>query len=208
MTPRSLAAIAAIAGAAGLALWWARSQQTDTAPDALDAPTIADELQATAAEAINLISPTPASEMDPSPDLLNMLKAGEGLRLQRYRLGDGGWTIGYGRYFPDSGTPPPESIDLATAEQWFADDVEVKGARWVRAYVNTDVTQNQFDALVSMAFNLRPKAFKTIAAAVNNGDDPEEAAMKYSGQGKTYQRGLTARRGREIALYRDGTYTA
>lgn len=171
-----------------------------------DAPDLLDQLQASAAEAVNLVRPTPASGMDPSPQLLGMLKAGEGLRLARYRLGDGGWTLGYGRYFPDSGAPPPERIDAATAEAWFAEDVQARGARWVRAYVNADLTQQQFDALVSMAYNLSPKSFRTIADAVNEGQDPEAASLQFVRAGTHLENGLRKRRGREIALYREGVY--
>jgi lysozyme len=135
-----------------------------------------------------------------------MLKRGEALRLTRYRLGDGGWTIGYGRYYPDGGPLPPESISRDTAEAWFADDVEQRGARWVRAYVSVPLLQHQFDALTHIAFNLSPKSFKTIADAVNAGQDPEAAALRFVRAGTNLEAGLRNRRAREIALWRTGIY--
>jgi lysozyme len=135
-----------------------------------------------------------------------MLKGSEALRLARYRLGDGGWTIGYGRYFPDGGPLPPERISRDTAEAWFVEDVEARAARWVRAYVRVNLTQQQFDALVHMAYNLSPKSFKQIADAVNRGEDPEAAAMRFIRAGTHLEAGLRNRRRKELALYRSGVY--
>ncbi len=165
-----------------------------------------DYLDETMASARNLISSPPVAGMLPSQALLDMLKRGEALRLERYRLGDGGWTIGYGRYYPDNGPLPPERITRGQAEEWFAVDVEQRGARWVRAYVRVPLTQHQFDALVHMAFNLKPSSFKTIADAVNAGEDPEAAALRYVRAGSHLEAGLRNRRAREVALYRMGLY--
>lgn len=148
----------------------------------------------------------PAAQLAPSPMLLAMLQEGEGLRLTRYRLGDGGWTIGYGRYFPDGGPEPPATISRETAEAWFAEDVEAKAARWVRAYVTAPLRQHEFDALTHMAYNLKPSSFKTIADAVNGGVDPEAAAMRYVRAGTGLEEGLRRRRRRELALFRQGIY--
>lgn len=199
-------------GAVALAMAMAsNSNGTDTKDQADRAgadlePTIADEIRAAAASVRNAVMPTDAAGMTPSPELLSMLKAGEALRLTPYRLGDGGSTIGYGRYYPDTGPEAPASITADQAESWFADDVESKGARWVRTYVTAPLLQNEFDALTSMAFNMSPRSFKTIAQAVNDGDDPEAAALRFVLTGSNLERGLRNRRAREIALYRQGVY--
>ena len=157
--------------------------------------------------AANTITRTAASQMDPSAAVLAMLKKGEALKLTRYRLGDGGWTIGYGRFYPDSGVAVcPETITRDQAEDFFVQDVEQRAAKWVRAYVTADLAQHEFDALVHMAYNLSPKSFKTIAAEVNAGNDPEFAAMRFVAAGTANERGVRNRRAREIALYRSGTY--
>lgn len=185
----------------------ANSENTFDDSDAPDmSPTIADEIQAAAASVRNAVMPTDAAGMVPSAELLAMLKAGEALRLTPYRLGDGGSTIGYGRYYSDNGPQAPASITADQAESWFADDVENKGARWVRTYVTAPVLQHEFDALVSMAFNMSPRSFKTIAQAVNEGADPEGAALRFVLAGSKLERGLRNRRAREIALYRQGVY--
>lgn len=199
MKPATVAAAVLIVGAAW---WWSRRGDYDPNADA----DWTDEADAMLNEARNLIMPTPVRDMHPSAELLVMLKRGEALRLKRYRLGDGGWTIGYGRYYPDGGELPPEEITRAQAEAWFAEDVEARGARWVRAYVRVPLLQHQFDALVHMAYNLSPRSFKTIAEAVNAGNDPEAAALQFIRAGTHLEAGLRNRRAKEIALYRGGTY--
>lgn len=174
--------------------------------DALDAPDWSDEVTALAMEAKNTLTGSPVSGLMPSYALRVMLKKREALRLARYRLGDGGWTIGYGRYFPDGGQVPPERIDAGTAEAWFEEDIEDRGARWVRAYVSVPLTQHQFDALVHMAYNLSPKSFRNIAAAVNAGQDPEAQALRYVRAGTDLERGLRIRRAEEMNLFRNGVY--
>ena len=207
-----------------VAFWW-RSQQSapgqggastldpyapdaDWQPEIEDTnPTWIDEVDATYSVVKNMILPTAVATMTTSATGLAHIAEFEGLSLTRYRLGDGGWTIGRGRYYPDGGPLPPERIDLATADAWFAQDVRERGERWVKAYVNVPLTQPQFDALVSMAYNLSPKSFRTIAEAVNAGNDPEAAAMRFVRAGTDLERGLRRRRTSELALFRSDAST-
>lgn len=167
-----------------------------------DALGIIETITAAAQATMNTITGTDASSMATSPAGLAHLQQFERLALTPYRLGDGGATIGWGRFYPDSGPPPPASIDRATADAWFAKDVIYRAEKWVKAYVAAPLTQPQFDALVSMAYNLSPKSFRTIADAVNSGDDPEAAALKYVRAGSNLERGLRRRRSVELAMYR------
>jgi lysozyme len=169
-------------------------------------PDWTDQVNAMAAEARNALTGSDVAGMRPSANLVGMLKRGERLVLTRYELGDGGWTIGYGRFYPHNGPMPPERIDEYQAEAWFNEDIEARAARWVRAYVTVPLAQHQFDALVHMAFNLSPKSFRTIAAEVNAGNDPEAAAMKFIRAGTNLERGLRNRRAKELNLYRSGIY--
>lgn len=188
----------------GGAAWWTDTPaaEPEAPADWTPAPDWTDELTAAAITVKNWIAPTPAAGMSVSPAGVAHIASLEGLSLTRYRLGDGGWTIGYGRYFPDGGPVPPERIDRGTAEAWLAEDVEARAARWVRSYVSAPLTQPQFDALASMAYNLSPKSFRTIAEAVNRGDDPEAAAMRFIRAGTNLERGLRNRRAAELALFR------
>ena len=94
------------------------------------------------------------------------------------------------------------AIDRATADEWFALDVKERGEKWVKTYVTVPLTQPQFDALVSMAYNLSPRSFKTIADAVNAGEDPEAAALQFVRAGTGLERGLRRRRAVEVAMFR------
>lgn len=165
----------------------------------------ADELDAAMSTARDALMPSPVADMQPSDQLKAILKSEEGVRLQPYRLGDGGWSIGYGHYIAGGG-PAPAAITQAQAEVLFDQDLEARAARWVRAYVTVPLTQNEFDALVSMAYNLRPSSFKNVADAVNAGDGPEDAALQYVRAGTNLEDGLRARRAREFAMYEQGVY--
>ncbi len=173
---------------------------SDTSND--NEPTMLEDLQGTASEAMNKILGYAAASMNISPDGVAAIKSHEGCRLTRYRLGDGGWTIGWGRYFRDGGVECPDLISQAQADAWLAEDLESKSAKWVRAYVTAPVTQAQFDALCSWAYNLSPGSFRKIADAVNAGQDPEDVTLRYVAAGTGNERGLRRRRADEIAMYR------
>jgi lysozyme len=209
-------ALIAIAAAAVVAAWLL-TRNTDTIDDSTvddDAPDQSpdwqDEIAATMFRARSTLIGSPVASLMPSQALIAHLHEFEQLRLTRYRLGDGGWTIGWGRYFPDGGEEPPERITRETADQWFSVDVDERGARWVRAYVTRPLQQHEFDALVSMAYNLTPKSFRTIAEAVNHFEDPAAAALRFVRAGTNLERGLRRRRAAELAMFNgnDGRYLA
>lgn len=204
MQAQDLTTLTAVAS--GLLLIAAAYQAQRAADEAAGddaAPSWADEVDATLS---GLVTVSPASDMTPSLQLIQHLKAREACKLTRYRLGDGGWTIGYGRFYPDGGPVPPERITQATADAWFLQDLEQRGARWVRAYVTRELAQNEFDGLCSMAFNLSPASFRKIAAEVNAGNDPDAVALRYVRAGTNLERGLRNRRAGELAMYHNGVY--
>lgn len=209
LTPSGLAA----AGVLVLAAWFFRRQLTDSLADGPnqtgnddpgidDAPTWSDKAADALVTVRNLILPTPAADMSASPVVLEQLKSFEALTLQPYRLGDGMVTIGWGRAYPERGPQPPAQITRETADEWFAEDVRNIGEAKVKKYVQASLTQPQFDALVSMSYNMGAASFRTIADAVNAGDDPEDAAMKITRPGTNLERGLRRRRSVELAMYR------
>jgi len=98
----------------------------------------------------------------------NLIREFEGLRLQAYKCPADIWTIGYGH------TIDVSANDVITAEQAFSllcqDVAEVERA--VNLYVHVTLTQNQFDALVSFAFNLGIENLRTstLLKKLNTGD--------------------------------------
>ena len=186
--------------AAGGAYWLRRSLEPKYIEDGQ--PDWVDEAEAAVYTLKNEAMSTDATNMHASPALLAHLQSFEQLRLTPYRLNDGGWTIGWGRFYPDSGPPPPAQIDKATADAWFASDVVNRGEKWVKAYVTAPLTQGMFDGLTSMAYNMSPKSFATIADAVNQGQDPEAAAMVFTKPGTNLHNGLVRRRIAELDFFR------
>ncbi|SAK68275.1 lysozyme [Caballeronia temeraria] len=211
-TPGALYLIAAGTLAAAAYVWWANGgvpdpmQNPDDSIDPL-AP-LGDAMDEATATVWNMISPNPAASMQPSDALVSRLKQSEGLRLTRYNLGDGGWTIGYGHYSTNL-ADIPATCTQAQADAWFASDLQAKAVKWVQLYVSVPLTQNQFDALVDVAFNLSPRGFKRFADAVNAGqgiDDIAQASVSWVSP--ALQNGIQNRRNSEMAMFDNGDYTA
>jgi lysozyme len=156
----------------------------------------------------NFMNPTPASSMQPSDALVARLKQSEGVRLTRYNLGDGGWTIGYG-HFSTNLADIPATCTQAQADAWFASDLQAKAVKWVQLYVSVPLTQNQFDALVDVAFNMSPRGFKRFADAVNAGQGIDAIAQaSISWVAPSLQNGIANRRASEVAMFNNGDYSA
>ena len=82
---------------------------------------------------------------------IELIKKYEGCRLGAYRCPAGIWTIGYGHTL---GVRSGDVITKDQAEEYLLQDVE-KYESMVNAYNNKyKWTQNEFDALVSFAFNI------------------------------------------------------
>lgn len=81
----------------------------------------------------------------------NLIKSFETLKLVAYLDQRGRWTCGWGHTGPDvveGTTCTPEQ-----AEDWFQQDTQA-AVNGVDESIQTNVTQNQFDALVSFTFNV------------------------------------------------------
>jgi lysozyme len=97
----------------------------------------------------------------------------EGCRLKSYQDSVGVWTIGVGH--TGRATPPPVGPDMrisqADADAMLAADL-VPFEEAVYRAISRPMTQNQFDAFVSLAFNIGATAFtaSTAARKFNAGD--------------------------------------
>lgn len=97
-------------------------------------------------------------EMKASDDLKLLIKYWEGVRLKAYKAhpSEEYWTIGYGHY----GSDVYEGMEI-TAEQadaYFEQDIAQfeAAARRINEKYGLNANQNQFDALVSLAYNFGP----------------------------------------------------
>jgi lysozyme len=169
--------------------------------------TITDQISDALADARVAVQGSPVADMVISDAMIERLKTKERLKLDRYELGDGGWTIGYGHYTRYNQPAPPLSISEFQADQYFREDLEERCQKWVRKYITVDLTQNQYDALCSLAFNLSPPSFKKICDEVNEGRSPEPVMFRYVLAGSNKERGLRIRRTEELAIF-NGTLEA
>jgi lysozyme len=132
----------------------------------------------------------------------------EGLSLVPYLCSAKVATIGYGNTFYPSGkkvTMQDQPINLATAK-WMLKETADKFAADVDKLIKSKLTQNQFNALVSFAFNLGVTSLgrSTLLKKVNiNPNDPTIAAefAKWNKAGGKVLNGLTKRRAKEAKLY-------
>lgn len=138
---------------------------------------------------------------------LNLIKLYEGLKLQAYQDSVGVWTIGYGStYWPDGrrvkqGDRLASEKEAETLLRATVADFE-KG---VRDAVKVHITQNQFDAMVSMAFNIGLSAFRgsTLVKKLNqiNVVDIANEFPKWNKAGGKVLSGLVRRRAAERDLF-------
>ena len=91
-----------------------------------------------------------------SPYGLKLIKQFEGCRLVPYKCSAGVPTIGYGATYKPDGCPVSmcdEPITQGQAEAMFERDIETFAAK-VDELIKVPVTMQQFDAVVSFAYNV------------------------------------------------------
>lgn len=134
---------------------------------------------------------------------IDLIKKFEGLKLESYKCPAGLWTIGYGNTQWENGTRVLENqvIDIQRAEKLLM--------FWVNKYaekIDLKVNQNQFDALVSFAYNVGITNFnnstlkKKVIANPNDETIRDEFMKWVSSRGKQLP-GLVKRREAEANLY-------
>ena len=137
----------------------------------------------------------------------DLIKRFEGCKLKAYKCPANVWTIGFGNTFYEDGTKVKEG-DVITQER--ADELfDVIISDFVRmtdALVKSDVTENNFSALVSFTFNVGTGNLKksTLLRKVNaNPKDPSIRAefMKWTRANNVVLKGLVRRREAEAKLY-------
>ncbi len=150
--------------------------------------------------------------MKPSKKIIEHLKKFEKLRLSAYMpMPNDRWTIGYGNTFYEDGQPVRQfdKISEERAEELF-DNILASFSEKVGKMVTSKISINQFDSLVSFAYNVGVEALRTstLLRQVNkNPDDYYEITkqfMRWNKQnGRTVQ-GLVRRRISEANIYCNG----
>lgn len=139
--------------------------------------------------------------MKTSQNGINLIKKFEGCRLTAYKpvAAEKYWTIGYGHYGPD--VAPNMKISQAQAEAYLVADLK----RFEDAVNATGLAlnQNQFDALVSFAYNCGAGNLKKLVNGRSLSQIADAMLAYNKGSGKVLP-GLVKRRQAERDLFCSG----
>ncbi len=132
---------------------------------------------------------------------LELIKHFERCELTAYKCPARVWTIGYGHI---KGVSEGMTITQEQAEQMLLDEL-VEYENYINELVSVDLSQNQFDALVSWVYNLGPSNLRssTLLKVLNSGDYNGVPAqiMRWNKAGGKVLEGLTRRREAEARLF-------
>lgn len=119
--------------------------------------------------------------MNLSQACIDLVKRWEGYRDEAYDDGGGVWTIGYGtiRYPNGKSVQKGDTCSQDEAEQWLHDEL-LDSEDAVNNLVDVDLTQYQFDALVSFVYNCGQGAFRSSTMRkLLNSSDYNGAALQF-----------------------------
>ena len=145
-------------------------------------------------------------QMTVSPFGVDLICGFEGKRLTAYDDGVGVWTIGFGTTVYPNGikVKKGDTCTEAQAKTYMAHDLK-KFEATVNKAVTVQLNQNQFDALVSLAYNIGTNAFsKSTLVKKLNANDIRGAADQFDvwvNAGGKHMQGLVNRRAKEKALF-------
>ena len=136
---------------------------------------------------------------------LKLIKKFEGCRLTAYQDAVGVWTIGYGTTNADkaiTGTVISKGLRISqeTADEWLRKSIDSKYAPKVDKYSSYKWNQNEFDALVSFAYNIGSIDGLTAQGSRTRAEI-SHMILAYNKAGGKVLAGLTKRRQEERALF-------
>lgn len=150
--------------------------------------------------------------MKPSKEIIEHIKEFEQLRLEAYLpTPNDRWTIGYGNTFYEDGRPVKkcDKITKERAEELFA-NIVAKFSENTELYLEKEVKQHQFDALVSFSYNVGIGSFKTSTLLKEVNKSPNDyntitiQFMRWNKQSGKVLQGLVRRRISEANIYCNG----
>lgn len=137
---------------------------------------------------------------------IDLIKRWEGCKLKAYKDVAGVWTVGYGLTsragFIQVG---PDTVLTQEEADYFLEKVVADFADKIRPMIDAKLSDNQFSALVSLAYNIGTGAFakSSVLRRINAGEMhivPDAMRMWRKAGGKVVQ-GLINRREAEIQLF-------
>ena len=137
----------------------------------------------------------------------DLIKHFEGCKLKAYQCSAGHWTVGWGLTFYPDGTKVKEGdvITQQQAEEYFNAVVD-DFAKQVDVLVKSNVTANNFSAIVSFAYNVgignlkKSTLLKKVNANPKDATIPAEFRKWVRANGEVLK-GLVRRRDAEAKLY-------
>ena len=138
--------------------------------------------------------------MTTSPNGIALIKRFEGLRLKPYLCPAGIASVGYGHTYLVNINDP--AITEEEADRLLAQDLKLY-EKPVSEMVKVPINQNQFDALVSFAFNLGTAALRgsTLLKKLNSGQPCAEEFDRWIFAAGKALPGLVRRRAAERRLF-------
>lgn len=138
----------------------------------------------------------------------NLICEFEGLKLKPYLCSAKIPTIGYGNTYYPNGKRVTLLDDTITKEYAFEifKTIADKFAKRVDDMVTSEITQNQFNALVSFAYNVGTGAFATSTLLKKVNNNPNDVTiknefLKWVRANKKVIQGLVNRRNKEALIY-------
>ena len=132
---------------------------------------------------------------------LSLIKKFEGLELKAYKCPADVWTIGYGH---TKGVQEGDEWSESHANHMLEVELE-EYSEYVNKYVEVELNENQFDALVSWVYNLGPANLKasTMLKVLNAGEYENVPAQikRWNKAGGKVLEGLVRRREAEALLF-------
>lgn len=131
-----------------------------------------------------------------------LIKEFEGCHLTAYLCPAGVWTIGYGH---TQGVHKGQHITQDQADAFLHDDLSTFEQEVSRLLGSAPTTQNRFDAMVSLTYNIGGGAFARSSVLrlhkAGHYDQAAEAFIMWTRAGHRVLPGLVRRRAAERALY-------
>ena len=137
----------------------------------------------------------------------NLIKTFEGYRSEAYLCPAGVWTIGYGH---TRGVQEGDTCTKDQAEIFLKEDL--REAEMTVESQGLNLSQLQFDALVSLVYNIGSGNFqestllKRLKASTAASESLEEAWKRWKYAGGEVMNGLIRRRAAEWTLYKKGFF--
>lgn len=115
--------------------------------------------------------------MTPDKVCFDFIKSREGLQLKAYKDSAGIWTVGYGSIHYEDGTPIKRGVVITQdrADKLLEAEIVLKSLKVNAAIKSVKLTQNQFNALVSFAYNVGTGALLSstlLKKVLANKNDP------------------------------------